>query len=139
MSYRSSTSFGKRQEYIAVSVRLRRGHDVYMTLVDDQQIDCIIRQEKEGRLRYLDIQIKARSKGAKNPGMFAAMDVNKRDDYFYIFYSEEIDVYWIIPSRKLVELATQNKSGINEGRYTIQFARKIKDKLVPFPKYQVYD
>jgi hypothetical protein len=36
MPYRSSASFGKRQEYIAVAELLRRGHDVYMTLVDDQ-------------------------------------------------------------------------------------------------------
>ena len=53
-SFRSSASFGKRQEYIAVAQLLQRGHDVYMTLVDDQQIDCIIRQEKHGKIRYLD-------------------------------------------------------------------------------------
>ena len=54
-NFRSSVSFGKRQEYIAVAELLQRGHDVYMTLVDDQQIDYIIRQENnEGQLRYLD-------------------------------------------------------------------------------------
>ena len=62
MNHRSSASFGKRQEYVAIAELLRRGFDVYMTLVDDQQIDCIIRQEKDGKLRYLDVQIKARSK-----------------------------------------------------------------------------
>lgn len=51
MNFRSSASFGKRQEYIAVAELLRRGRDVYMTLVDDQQIDCIIRQGVEGGLR----------------------------------------------------------------------------------------
>jgi hypothetical protein len=48
MSYRSSASFGKRQEYAGVAEMLRRGFDVYMTLVDDHQIDCIIRQGKKG-------------------------------------------------------------------------------------------
>ena len=64
MTHRSTASFGKRQEYIAVAELLRRGFDVYMTLVDDQQIDCIVRQEKNGKLRYLDLQIKARSADA---------------------------------------------------------------------------
>jgi hypothetical protein len=42
MTHRSTASFGKRQESIAVAELLRRGFAVYMTLVDDQQIDCII-------------------------------------------------------------------------------------------------
>ena len=46
MKHRSTASFGKRQEYIAVAELLRRGFDVYMTLVDDQQIDCVVRQER---------------------------------------------------------------------------------------------
>lgn len=46
VTFRSSASFGKRQEYIAVAELLRRGFDVYMTLVDDQQIDCAFRQTK---------------------------------------------------------------------------------------------
>lgn len=50
MSFRTSASFGKRQEYVAIAELLRRGFDVYMTLVDDQQIDCIIRQERAGEL-----------------------------------------------------------------------------------------
>lgn len=85
-SYRSSASFGKRQEYVAVAELLRRGHDVYMTLVDDQQIDCVIRQEKDGVLRYLDIQIKARSNDAKNAATFSAMEVRQpRENFFSSF------------------------------------------------------
>ena len=81
--YRSSASFGKRQEYIAVAELSRRDQDVYMTLVDDQQIDCIIRQEKDGQLRYLDIQVKARSNDAKIPGTFSALEIRKpREDFF---------------------------------------------------------
>jgi len=64
------SSYGKRQEYIAVAELLRRGFDVYMTLVDDQGIDCVIRINEN---RYLDIQIKARSANAKQWNMFAAM------------------------------------------------------------------
>ncbi|HGJ64876.1 TPA: hypothetical protein ENS27_05730 [bacterium] len=59
MSYRDTASFGKRQEYSVVAELLKRGFDVYMTLVYDQGIDCIIRLDN---MRYLDVQIKARSK-----------------------------------------------------------------------------
>ena len=44
-SNRSTDSFGQRQEYITVAELLRRNYDVYITLVDDQQIDCILHQE----------------------------------------------------------------------------------------------
>jgi len=44
--FRDSASFGKRQEFIVIAELLRRGYDVYQTLVDDQQIDCIIRKGK---------------------------------------------------------------------------------------------
>jgi hypothetical protein len=89
-TFRSSASFGKRQEYIAIAELLRRGYDVYTTLVDDQQIDCIIRQEKDGELRYLDIQIKARSQDAKNPGTFAAMEIRRtHQNFYFIFYTEQ--------------------------------------------------
>ena len=49
MTHRTTASFGKRQESIAVAELLRRGFDVSMTLVDDQQIDCIVRQEQNGK------------------------------------------------------------------------------------------
>ena len=43
MSYRDTASFGKRQEYSVIAELLKRGFDVYMTLVDDQGIDCVVR------------------------------------------------------------------------------------------------
>jgi len=140
MSFRSTASFGKRQEYIAVAKLLQLGHDVYMTLVDDQQIDCIIRQEKDGQPRYLDIQIKARSNDAKNPAIFAAMDIPKpREGYFYIFYSEQANIYWIVPSLELVKEANQNKAGINKGKYRIVLARKGKNGVLPRPRFKKYE
>jgi hypothetical protein len=32
MSFRTSASFGKRQEYVAIAELLRRGFDVYMMM-----------------------------------------------------------------------------------------------------------
>jgi hypothetical protein len=145
MNFRSTSSFGKRQEYMAVAELLRRGFDVYMTLVDDQQIDCIIRQEKGNKLRYIDIQIKARSVNAKYGATFAAMTIrDPRPNYWFIFYSEFLNIYWIIPSKDLVRLANVNKGGIdakgkNKGKYTITFATKTKNGWKPRPKFRKYE
>jgi hypothetical protein len=50
LTFRDSASFGKRQEFTVTAELLRRGYDVYQTLVDDQQIDCIIRKGKQPSL-----------------------------------------------------------------------------------------
>jgi predicted AAA+ superfamily ATPase len=92
LSFRDSASFGKRQEFIVISELLRRGYDVYQTLVDDQQIDCIVRKGKQNPV-YVDIQIKARSNrcSPKDAARFAGMVVESpRPNYFFIFHSEQL-------------------------------------------------
>jgi hypothetical protein len=142
MSFRSSASFGKRQEYLAIARLLQLGFDVYMTLVDDQQIDCVIRQEKDGHLRYLDIQIKARSKDCepRNAGRFAAMEVRKpRKDFYFIFYSEQVNTYWVMPSLDLVREANVAKGGDNIGKYSINFCNLIKAGVKSRPRFKPYE
>lgn len=144
MDFRTSCSFGKRQEFIAVAELLRRGFDVYMTLVDDQQIDCIIRIEEDGKTRYLDIQIKARSKTAKHAATFAALHIRKpRKDFWFIFFSELAETYWIMPSEDVVRLSNENKggetgAGKNKGKMTIKLANLTKRGWVPRPKFREY-
>ncbi len=139
MRYRDAASFGKRQEYIAVAELLRRGFDVYMTLVDEQQIDCVIRLGRE-RPAYIDVQIKARFKHAKHPRTFAALEVrNPRSNFLFIFYSEAADGYWIMPSLDLVRMANRVKSGKAEGRYRIVFTNTtVKGEVRPRPKWDNY-
>ena len=124
-SYRSQKSFGERIEYVVIGELLKRGFDVYKTLVDDQQIDCIIRIEKNSKVKYIDIQIKARSKDCKpyDAARFAAMTILKpRKNYCFIFYSEHVDKYWVIPSLDLIKIASRNKKGKNKGKYHINLA-----------------
>ena len=141
-TFRSSGSFGKRQEYIAVAELLRRGFDVYMTLVDDQQIDCVVRIEVDGHPVYIDVQIKARSKDAKQPGTFAALEVrDPRPNFMFVFYSEGANTYWVMPSLELVREATENKGGVtgdgaNKGKFTIVFTNPRSDgTLSPRPRF----
>lgn len=138
-SFRNSASFGKRMEYTAIAELLRRNYDVYMTLVDDMQIDCIIRFDHDPP-RYIDIQIKARSRTAKNPGTFAAMEIRKpRDDFFFIFYSEAANHYWVMPSKEIAKQASVSKSGRSIGRYKIDFTNtNSKGEVRPRPKWNGY-
>ncbi len=143
MTFRSSASFGKRQEFVAIAELLRRGYDVYLTLVDDQQIDCVVRQERDGRPFYLDLQIKARSKDAnpKNAGTFLPLEVrHPRPNFFFIFYSEQADAYWVMPSLDLVREANIGKTGTNKGRYRIMFTNfsQKTGKVTPRPRFEGY-
>ena len=123
MKFRDSASFGKRQEYSALAELLRRGFDVYLTLVDDQGIDCIIRRNSK---TYIDVQIKARSKHAKQWTTFAAMRFKPRRNLFFIFYAErglrggtEGYSIWVMPSKAVARLSHKNQGGANAGRYTL--------------------
>lgn len=134
MSYRNTASFGKRQEYFVVAELLKRNYDVYMTLVDDQGIDCIIRLDDK---RYLDIQIKARSIDAKQWYFFAGLDYKPRDNFFFIFYTERNNSIWVIPSVELEQLCSINKSGKNVGKMHLNLPKNDKDrKSEKFDRYK---
>lgn len=134
MNYRNTASYGKRQEYIAVSELLKRGFDVYMTLVDDQGIDCVIRLNEK---RYLDIQIKARSKDAKHWNFFAAMTFEPRDNFYFIFFVEKNSTYWVIPSIELAAICSQNVSGKHSGKRHLMLPKlESGAKAKRFEKYK---
>jgi hypothetical protein len=134
MSYRDTASFGKRQEYIIIAELLRQGFDVYMTLVDDQGIDCIIRLDES---RYIDVQIKARSDEAKCGTRFAGLNIEPRPNYFFIFYTQKNDTIWVIPSLDLIDMAYRNPGGANVGKYTINLPDQTKgQKSEKFEKYK---
>jgi hypothetical protein len=137
--FRSSASFGKRQEFGAIAELLRRGYDVYVTLVDDQQIDCVVRQ---GPNEFYDVQIKARSRDCvvKNQAYFPLLWIDKpRRNYIFILYAEAIGdrgTYWVIPSTTLVAPGFGNslKSGANKGAFRVRLASNGR----PRPKYLEY-
>ena len=134
MKYRDTASFGKRQEYSVIAELLKRGFDVYMTLVDDQGIDCVLRVDDK---KYLDVQIKARSKEAKQWNFFAAMSFDVRDNFYFIFYTEKNNNLWVIPSKDVKELRIENKSGKNVGKISLTLPKiESGDKASKFEKYK---
>lgn len=133
MGYRNAASYGKRQEFVMMSELLKRGFDVYMTLVDDQGIDCIVRISETC---YIDIQIKARSEIAKHGCTFAAMTVKPKKNYFFIFYTEINNKIWVVPSVDVKALSYTNREGKNQGKCRIDFPKNEKSKnWKSFEKY----
>jgi len=133
MGYRDTASFGKRQEYSVVAELLRRNFDVYMTLVDDQGIDCVVRLDAA---HYVDVQIKARSKDAQQWSTFAAMNFEPRPNLFFIFYTEKTETFWTIPSQDLADLCYQNASGKNAGCRTLVLPKAADGaKAARYAKY----
>lgn len=134
MNYRDTASFGKRQEYTVIAELLKRNFDVYMTLVDDQGIDCIVRLDSK---RYVDIQIKARSKDAKQWNVFSAMSFEPRENFFFIFYTEKNNTFWTIPSVELETLCRKNVSGKHAGKKHLSLPKLLDgEKAGRFLKYK---
>ena len=106
---------------------LKEGMDVYVPLVDDHAVDAIVRRN-DGSIAL--IQIKARSRGVveRDAALFAAIEHEHREDYWFVFYSERLDMTWIMSSAEFIAEAVQNKTGKNAGKRSIWFNGARKDK-----------
>ena len=81
VSFRHSAGFGKRMEYNLVGQMLMEGLDVYLPLVDDHGVDCVIKKE-DGT--FIEIQIKARSNEVAfgDAALFAAITHELTPSFF---------------------------------------------------------
>lgn len=85
--------FGKSCEYRVVSELLSHNLDVYIPIVDDKGIDCIIRKE-DGR--HIDLQIK----GRKPTWIFNISKFKPRDNYYFALIALDKKIY-VVPSSLL--------------------------------------
>ena len=117
MNFKNNASYGKQQEFKAIAKLIELGYDVYTPLIDHMGIDCMIRF---GNKEYIEIQIKARSIDRcelKNRGYFPLLSiVDKMDNYFFIFYSEQIDTYWVIPSSDIIRMADEDRTNVSQNK-----------------------
>jgi len=106
---------------------LKEGMDVYLPLVDDHAVDAIVRRD-DGTIAL--VQIKARSRDVLdgNAARFAAIEHDQRDEYWFVFYSERLDLIWIMRSKEFIQHAARNKSGKNAGKRSILFSGKRRNK-----------
>src|SRR4051794_8915463 len=100
-TFRHSAAFGKRIEFYVVGLMLKEGLDVYLPLVDDDAIDAVVKRP-DGR--FVEVQIKARSKNAifGDASLFAAMTHEIRANYWFVFYSERMEMIWIMSSKEFI-------------------------------------
>jgi hypothetical protein len=131
--YRDVASVGKRLEYFVIAELLRRKFDVYVALVDDQGIDCIVRLDDA---RYVDVQIKARSEKAKQWNLFAAMSFEARDNLYFIFYTEPGRNFWVVPSKDVRALGVENKTGRNVGEVSLTLPKGGSGRGPRFARYK---
>ena len=127
-SFRNSAAFGKRIEYWIIGNMLKEGLDVYVPLVDDHAVDAIVKRS-DGSTAL--IQIKARSKSVVlgDGALFAAIPHGEvRANYWFVFYSERMDLMWIMTSEEFDREAVKNKSGKNVGLRSIWFNGARKNK-----------
>ena len=132
--FRHTASFGKRAEYFIIAQMLKEGLDCYVPLVDDESIDVVVKKDDN---TFIMVQIKARYKSVKfgDAGLFANLYYEKRDNYFFIFYSERMQkdsekpFYWILSSEEFLNTATTNKTGKHIGSKCIWFNDTTIDKI----------
>ena len=140
-SFRHSAGFGKRMEYYLISKMLMDGLDVYLPLVDDHGVDCIIKKE-DGT--FIEIQIRARSKEVKDgdAALFSAITHEKTENFYFVFYSERLDMMWIMSSEEFLQECITNNNGKNAGKRSIWFnGKKNKEEYCKekFKKYIAKD
>lgn len=63
-----------------------------------------------------------------NAALFAALTHEPRENYFFVFYSERLETFWIMSSEEFIQESVQNKSGKNMGKRSICFNGKRKNK-----------
>jgi hypothetical protein len=66
--------------------------------------------------------------GHGDVALFAAIPHELRDNYWFVFYSERMDMKWIMTSDEFTHEAYQNKSGKNKDKWSIWFNGCKKDK-----------
>ncbi len=119
-SFRSSAGFGKRMEYNLIGKMLMEGLDCYLPLVDDHGVDCVIKKP-DGT--FIEIQIKARSNEVNDgdAALFSAIVHDLRPNFYFVFYSERLDLMWILSSEEFLKECVTNKTGKNVGKHSIWF------------------
>lgn len=128
-SFRHSAGFGKRIEYWIIGLMLKEGMDIYIPLVDDHAVDALVKR-KDGTIAQ--VQIKARSSSVKegDAALFAAIPHSEvRPGYWFVFYSERLNLIWIMSSAEFDQEAVRNKTGKNVGLRSIWFNGRKKNKV----------
>ena len=128
-TFRHTAGFGKRIEYNLIGKMLMEGLDVYIPLVDDHGVDCVIKKRNG---KFIEVQIKARSNEVTDgdAALFGCLQHGPKPikNFFFVFYSERLESMWIMSSEEFLNECVTNKTGKNKGRHSIWFNGNKTDK-----------
>ena len=133
---------GKATELLVSSLLLKDQRELYQPVVDDHGVDLIVRTidynpdapiEEPSHYEFQEIQVKS----VKEGGLFAAINIDPRPNYWFVFYIRDIDKMWLINSMDIINhqqinaglkpgdagsiAASQNKKGNSIGKWSIDF------------------
>lgn len=103
---KQALALGESTEMLIISRLLDEGREVWLPTVDDHGVDLLVKtrnvrqgdRTKAENYDFQEIQIKS----VKEGGLFAAMRINPRPNYWFVFYIKNIDKMWLINSVDLV-------------------------------------
>ena len=85
--------------------------------------------DKNGSVALVQIKARSRDVVTGDAALFSAIDhPRERPDYWFVFYSERMEVMWIMTSAEFIESSWQNKSGKSVGTRTISLNGYRRDK-----------
>ena len=132
----------KCYEQLVITELLRHHFDVSINLVGDRNISCIIRNEDEDGVHYIDIQIVALIDGSSHShfGIFADLEIaSPRENYYLIFYSMMVNIYWVIPSKDFVTTSEHYKDWKGIWKYRSQFCSVDSENHIFGTKYYLFE
>ncbi len=137
ISFRHLAGFGKRIEYKLIGDMLMEGLDVYVPLVDDHGVDCIVKKQ-DGT--FIEVQIKARSNEVifGDAALFSAITHEPTKNFYFVFYSERMSMMWILSSEEFLNECDTNVKGRNRGRHSIWMNGKRGGVEYCKPQFEKY-
>ena len=93
------------------------------------------KQEAEEAKREV-AKLKARSSEVTDgdAALFSAITHDLTENFYFVFYSERLDMMWILSSAEFLNECVTNKTGKNKGKRSIWFNGNRKDKQTGIKK-----
>lgn len=131
-----SSRFGKHVEHHVISLMLKEGLDVYLPVMDNNGVDMVVKRP-DGR--FVEVQIKARSEGAKCPAFFPDIRHDgPKSRFWFVFYIAHFDAMIVLSSREFLHHSVTAKKGRKDWSRQIRFDGRIEGKPCIQLKYHKY-
>ena len=122
---RESQRLGKRGEYTALGRMLDLGLDVYVPVVDVENIDFVVRNNK-GRYKAIQIKTRARKKGGET---FEITLPKLSHDFFVVLHIAGTENFRVLPFKVFYRYRVRSEYFKKRGKVRLLFTKKKKEVL----------